>query len=110
MELNDLMQALKPSEASYLAQLLSDPIKRIEAHSDVELTAEEICEALIKAKSAKYTRQQFELNMNYRQEQSKILTQPFSPEEQIQYGAKFFKERFGKDFLIDDQNRDLIRM
>lgn len=108
MELEQIKNSLSKMEAGYLETLLSNPIKRLQAHSDIELTEEEICEALIKAKSLKYIRIQYESNEKIRYDKGNELMNPFSPDQLINYSINFYFDRFNKSFVIDDDNRSLI--
>lgn len=108
MELSTIKAALNNKEATYLQQLLSDPIKRMTEHSDVELTEDEIAEALIKAKVAKVTRMKYEENELLRRKKSNELVLPFNNEQLISYCENFFMERFGYAFEFDSENRSVI--
>lgn len=109
MEKQQLMEAITPKEAGYLEILLSDPIKRIQEFQDVELTMDEIAEALIKAKAAKDIKLQYEKNQEARIQAGKEMMNPFTPVELFNYGKKFYFERFKKEFILDENNRPLVK-
>lgn len=108
MEIQKVMEALSQTEAGYLQQLLSNPIERLIQHSDIELTVDEIVEALIEAKSKKGVRLQYEKNLAEKQEKSKQLFKVWDSKELIEYCHHFYQKRFGYDFQIDSYNKPLV--
>jgi hypothetical protein len=91
-----------------LQQLLSDPIKRLTLHSDIELTEQEITEALIEAKSKKDTRLQYEKATELRREKSDELFRKWDRQELIDFCLQFYFDRFRKSFMVDGENTALV--
>lgn len=106
--MEQILKALTGTEASYLQQLLSKPIDRLILHSDIELSEEEICEAIIRAKSEKGIRIQYEQNETNRRNQSKNLMKVWNNVELIEYCHIFYAQRFDVNFEIDKNNSLLV--
>jgi DNA replication protein DnaC len=106
--MENLLQALGKTEADYLRQLLSDPIKRIQQFSDVELTEGEIAEALISAKSKKHTSQEYERAEQYRRKKYQELIEPFDTDKLNRFCHEFYCKRFDKKFIVDSGNSILL--
>lgn len=106
--LQNILKAVTPKEGSILQQLLLSPIKRLQVHSDIELTEEEIAEALTKAKSNKQSAIEREQREKIRREQSDIIFKPFTPESLISFCKVFYQQRFKKEFIIHEQNKATI--
>lgn len=109
MELLQIMDALRPKEKAYLEQVLLNPTGISILNSDIELSNEEILQALIEAKTKKELRLKYEENEVLRRKKSEEITKPFTPVELVWYCERFFKERFDKDFVFDEDNRILIQ-
>lgn len=77
-------------------------------NSDVELTNEEIAEALLSAKTSKSIKIQYEENEKLRRKKSDEVMKPFNTDQLIMYCKRFFFERTGYEFEIDDQNKRII--
>lgn len=104
----ELLKALTEPEQKYLEELLSHPTKRLAEHSDIELTEDEIADALTKAKSAKVLRLKYEENIELRRKQSDEIIKPFAPGQLVEYAQKFYSSRFDKTLEIDSDNKILI--
>lgn len=104
----EILKALGETERNFLETLLSSPTKRLNEHRDIELTEDEIAEALVKAKSEKSVRIQYEENERLRRQASDEVMLPFNTEQLIQYCKKFYFYRFRQHFIIDDHNKTLI--
>src|ERR1700735_718620 len=100
MELKQIMEALSPTEQNYLETQLSNLTSRMIQNSDVELTAEEIGEALLKAKTAKGLKMQYEENEKLRRKKSDEIMLPFSADQLIEYCKLFYFVRTGYEFMI----------
>lgn len=72
------------------------------------LTEDEICEALIDAKVRKQSVLTQQENLRRRQQISAELTIPFTAETLIKFCHRFYVERFGKEFIVDENNRSLF--
>lgn len=108
MEMQKIIEAVSKTEGGYLQQLLSNPIEKLTLHSEIELTLEEITDALVEAKSKKAVRLQYEKNLAEKQEKSRQLFKVWDSNELIEYCHNFYKKRFGLPFLIDQYNEQLL--
>lgn len=77
-------------------------------YSDIELSEDEIAEALLDVKRKKKTKLQYEANEELRRKKSNDLMMPFSADALIEYCQRFFFERFEKLFVIDQDNSQLV--
>lgn len=77
-------------------------------NSDIELTNEEIADAIVSAKTKKSIRLQYDENEKLRRKKSDEVMKPFSPEQLVIYCERFFYERMEYKFEIDEQNRTLV--
>lgn len=109
MELSQIMAALKPTEAAFLEQALLNPTESTILNSDVELTNEEIWQAISEAKVKKELKIKMEENEVLRRKKSDELLKPFTPDQLIWYCENFYKERFDKPFIFDDSNMLLVK-
>lgn len=109
-QIKQVMEALLPKEANSLQLLLSQPTKRLILHSDIELTEDEIAEALISAKADKALKIKFEQNEKIRREASKELMGHFTSADLVKFCTNFFIQRFNQEFLIDEQNREIVKI
>jgi hypothetical protein len=109
MEVDKIIQALAPAEGSYLQQLLSSPTERLTLHSDIELTEEELIDAIIKAKVDKAANIEAQQKEEVRKKKSADLVKIWNKDELIAFCQEFYYQRFdGLQFVIDDNNRDLV--
>lgn len=102
------MEALNPTEGNSLQTLLLNPTSRLTLHSDVELTEDEICEALIEAKSKKGLRIEYENNIAAKRLQSEKLFEKWDVGQLMDYCHEFYHKRFGKNFIVDSSNKNLV--
>ncbi len=93
-----------------LQQLLSSPIKALTLYSDVELTEDEIAEALIDAKSRKSKLTELEKRKEESRERSKILTEAFTMEGLLKFCAGYYRQRFAKEYIIDKGICEILAM
>jgi hypothetical protein len=108
MDLKKITEALGPQEGSLLQQLLSNPVNGLTLYSDVELTEDEICQALISAKGDKQRRLTLEANQKRARDKYQELVRPFTAETLVGYCHSFYRDRFNKDFSVDDNNSPLF--
>jgi len=109
MELQSIIKALSPQEGSYLEHLLSHPIERMTLHSDVILTPEEICEAIIEAKVKKGTKEEYERNNNVRRKKSEDILKIWDFKELTDFCKGFYFKRFNRVYDIDESNSFIVK-
>ncbi len=89
--------------------MLSNPTSRLTLHSDVVLTEEEICEALISAKVTKGIKEELERNSDVRKRKWDDIMKIWSAKELLDYCRGFYFKRFNKMFDVDENNAALIK-
>lgn len=78
-------------------------------HSDVVLTEEEICEALISAKVTKGIKEEYERNNDVRRKKSEDLLKIWNSKELTDFCKGFYFKRFNKVYDVDESNAFIIQ-
>lgn len=87
------------------------PIKNLtQGYEHIELTEDEIAQVLLDAKIAKDRKLTYEKNEELRRQKSRDITQPFTSLELLDYCHRFYVERFGKNYIVDEYNTQLVTM
>jgi DNA replication protein DnaC len=79
-------------------------------YCDIELSENELTEAILNAKISKKNKLLYEENEILRKRKSDDLVKPFNADQLVDFCQRFYEERFYKKFEIDEDNKMLVEL